>query len=127
MGEDDIVEDKIQHHDFYLTLVRDILQSQKDLVGEDVALKHARKAPLEIDANGDVKNFYGKGEDSLETLIQQFEDVWGKEVAHRKIRRAIEDDVSEQEYERLPEYIRPQEGEPGLLNRVIDSLTGSSS
>jgi len=122
-----MAEDGIDHHDFYLDVFRSIIESQKNLVGEDVALKQARRAPLEIDRNGDINDFYGKGEDSLETLIRQYERVWGKEVAHRRIRSALQGDVSEQEYDRLPEYIRPAEKEPGFLNNVISSLIGSKS
>jgi hypothetical protein len=54
--------------EYYKEAIEDIVEEQKDFLGEELALKQARQAPLNIDSEGKVQDFYGKGEDALEIL-----------------------------------------------------------
>lgn len=120
-------EDGQIEKDFYLDTIRKVVEQQKELLGDDVALMKARQAPLEIDKDNEVKDFYGQGEDTLETLVDQYGEVWGDQVARRKVRRTVKESVPEERYELLPDYLRPREDEEGVLGRVISQLKGSSS
>jgi hypothetical protein len=62
-----------ERKEYYLALIRKIIDEQKELLGEKAALKQARRAPLHIDKDRNVVDFYGNGEKALETL-RQFTD-----------------------------------------------------
>ncbi len=69
-GDDGTGAEEQQGHrkDYYLSIIRDIVEEQKEFLGEKAALKQARRAPLHIDKDGDVVDFYGNGQKALETL-----------------------------------------------------------
>ncbi len=97
MGKfDDLINKKKQ--DYYIDLIERLVDDQKDFLGDEVALKQARKAPLRIDSQGNVEGFYGTGEAALETLrsytenqefylnaikliIDRFKEFAGKKIA----------------------------------------------
>lgn len=60
--------DEENREEYYLETIQHLVDQQKEDIGEEAAIKWARRAPLRIDANGNVQDFYGKGEDALETL-----------------------------------------------------------
>ncbi|MDY6777584.1 MAG: hypothetical protein SVU32_02890 [Candidatus Nanohaloarchaea archaeon] len=66
--DDETEDDGEGRQEYYLDTIRGIVEEQKEFLGEDVAIKQARQAPLIIDADGNVEGFYGKGEDALEIL-----------------------------------------------------------
>ncbi|MDY6789602.1 MAG: hypothetical protein SVV03_06620 [Candidatus Nanohaloarchaea archaeon] len=67
MGKlDDLVEGKKQN--YYMNLIQKMVEDQKEFLGDEIALKQARRAPLQIDENGNVNGFYGSGETALNTL-----------------------------------------------------------
>jgi hypothetical protein len=62
--------DDEERKEYYLSLIRKIVDEQKELLGRKAALKQARRAPLHINKDGDIVDFYGSGEKALETLRQ---------------------------------------------------------
>jgi hypothetical protein len=113
--------------EFYLETIRKVVDQQKELLGKDVALMKARQAPLEIDKDNEVRDFYGRGEDTLKTLVDQYGEVWGDKVARRKVRSTVKESVPEEKYELLPDYLRPSDGEKGIFGSIIDQMRNSSS
>lgn len=116
-----------EHQELYLTVIRDIVDTFKDFLGDKTALAKARKAPLFIDKDGNVSAYYGQGRNALEILVNQFESVLGREVARVKIRAAVRQTVPEDQMELLPERIRPVEHhdeEGNLLNRLLHKVIG---
>lgn len=108
-----------EHQEFYLEVIQRVIDKFEELLGTKVALKYARKAPLQIMPDGEVQAYYGQGRKALETLGKQYEEVWGDEVAYRKIRHALEGEIQESEIKLLPERMQPKEKEGGLLSRLL--------
>lgn len=125
-GEDalETLRDYTEHQEFYLNAIQAIVNQFSDMLGDDVAYKFARKAPLEIMPGGEIQAYYGKGRDALETLVEQFEEIWGEEVAHKKVRNAMESSVEEENYELLPEYMTPSGEDNGVIGQIIKQVTG---
>jgi hypothetical protein len=61
-------EGEEDREEYYLETIRNIVDQQKEALGEEAAIKWARRAPLKINQDGEVVGFYGKGEQALETL-----------------------------------------------------------
>ncbi len=118
-------EELDDNKDFYLSLIRDLVADQEQMLGKQVALQKARAAPLEIDKEGDITDYYGKGENVMETLVSKYGEVWGDEVARRKVRGTVRDNVSEERYELLPDYMIPEDDQKGVLGRILEQVTGS--
>ncbi len=97
------MEDK----EFYLSVIRGIMNKEEKMLGEKVALAKARKAPLEINPGGEINDIYGKGEQAVDILVQQLEDVAGKKVIDSGIQNYIQSEYETEEYDKLPERIRP--------------------
>ncbi len=116
------LRDFTEHQEFYLNAIQSIIEEFSHMLGEDVAYRYARKAPLEILPGGEVQAYYGKGRNALETLVEQYEEVWGEDVAHRKVRNAMKDSVPEEKYELLPEYLTPSEQDKGILGQIVSQL-----
>lgn len=93
--------------DIYRTAIQAIIDSNKKSLGKKVALARARKAPITLSPEGEVKNYYGPGEEVITILSEQFESVWGKVIADKKIRKIIEQNVPKEEYEKFPDKVRP--------------------
>lgn len=93
--------------DIYQTTIQAIIDSNKKSLGKKVAFAKARKAPITLGPEGEVKNYYGEGDEVIKILAQQFEGVWGKAIADNKIRKIIENNVSEEDYEKFPDNLRP--------------------
>lgn len=111
--------------EFYISLIKEIVADQSDMLGEKVAVQKARAAPLEIDKDDEITDYYGKGESVLQTLVAKYEEVWGTEVARRKVRDTVEDNVSEEKYELLPEYMIPEGDQKGVISRILEQLRGT--
>lgn len=96
-ADEDEEEDR---QEYYLSTMQDIVDEQKEFLGEKVAIKQARQAPLKIDAGGEIVDFYGKGMDALEILrsftehqkfylevirrtIKAVENFFGQKVAYK--------------------------------------------
>lgn len=84
-----------EHEDFYITACRAIIERFSELLGDKTALIKARKAPIQISAEGKIVKYYGEGEEALRVLIHQYEDVFGSEVALKKARTAIQPIIDE--------------------------------
>jgi len=97
------MEDK----EFYLSVIRGIMDKEKKMLGEKVALAKARKAPLQINPGGEIDDLYGKGDQAVDILVQQLEDVAGKKVIDSGIQNYIRSEYETDEYDKLPERIRP--------------------
>lgn len=126
-GEDalETLRDYTEHQEFYLNAIQAIIDQFSNMLGEDVGYKFARKAPLEILPGGEVQAYYGKGRNALETLVEQYEEVWGQKVAHNKVQNAMESGVNEENYELLPDYMRPEENGGGFFGQIVNQLKGS--
>lgn len=120
----DMDEELDDDKEFYISLIREIVADQSEMLGEKVAVQKARAAPLEIDKNGEITDYYGKGESVLQTLVGKYEEVWGAEVARRKVRETVEGNVSEEKYELLPEYMVPKDNQKGVISRILEQLKG---
>lgn len=83
----DMGEDSEDRQEYYKDSIEDIVEEQKEFLGPELALKQARQAPLDIDSEGNVKDFYGKGEDALEILRSYTEH---QEFYLEAIRRLVE-------------------------------------
>lgn len=127
MVEDRDEELEQEQKEFYLSFIRDLISEQEEMLGSNVALQKARSAPLEIDKDGNINDFYGRGEDVLETLVKQFGEVWGEDVAHRKVRGTVRNSVSEEKYDLLPEYMIPNQQKKGILGQIVSQIRGSKS
>lgn len=54
--------------EYYLDLMKRIVDEEREALGEETALKWARKTPLKINSDGEITGFYGKGEETVEIL-----------------------------------------------------------
>lgn len=70
MSEEESAEEtgEGERQEYYLDTIQRIVEEQKETLGEEAAIKWARRAPLKIDSDGEVTGFYGTGEQALETL-----------------------------------------------------------
>jgi len=124
MFEHEDMEDK----DFYLSVIRGIIDKEKSMLGGKVALAKARKAPLEISPKGEIDDFYGKGDQTVDILAQQLEDVAGKKVIDSGIRNYIKSEYDQEDYKKLPERLRPgyvpssRESSQGFLSSLKSKL-----
>lgn len=94
---------------FYLHAIQDIYHEFEQFIGAKTALIKARKAPLDIDKDGAIVRYYGRGEVALDTLVDQYASYLGEEAAYSKARRVLEDTVHENDYDRLPDHLKPRE------------------
>lgn len=113
-----------KNHDQYLSIFETVLDSQRQLLGDKVALKYARKTSLEINPDGELTGFYGDGESVLEILVQQYEDVWGEEVADRKIGRELKAELPEEQHHLLTEDLRQVEPRRGAISQLKQKILG---
>ncbi len=97
-------------------LLEAILESQKDFVGEKQALSAARESPLQIDRDGDVKDFYGTEKIAVEILLQRFYERTGGPGLRYTRRYLAQKDLE------LPEDVELPERGPGLLEKIRKSL-----
>ncbi|MFT4868792.1 MAG: hypothetical protein ACI83Q_000402 [Colwellia polaris] len=98
MGEDN-------RQEYYLDVMARIVEKEKEALGEEVALKWARKTPLKINSEDEITGFYGKGEDAVEILRSYTEhqefyleclqktmdavtDLFGEKIGQRYARQA---------------------------------------
>ncbi|MFB6115192.1 MAG: hypothetical protein ABEK04_02785 [Candidatus Nanohalobium sp.] len=108
--------------DEYLQLLRKIVDNQKKLVGKKVALGKARSAPLRINPDHEIEEYYGEGKNAVDLLLQQYEKVWGKDVADKKMQRLVEKELDEEEYNKVPERIRPEAREEDNSKGLVAKL-----
>lgn len=116
------MEDEKANRKVYLKAVNAIISRFEDLLGEKTARKYARKGPVDLDPDGEVEALYGKGEDSLEIVVGQYEKVWGEKVAIKKVRNALNNKLDEEELDVLPERYRQKEEQKSLLNQIMGKL-----
>lgn len=122
MSED---EDKMDEKEFYLNLIREIVDDQRNMIGNKVAMQKARASPLEIDKDDEITGFYGRGENVLNTISDKYGEVWGEKVARRKMRRTVRENVDEEHYELVPDYMVPeQDSGEGIVSRLMTRLRG---
>jgi hypothetical protein len=91
--------------EYYMNVLERIVDREKEELGEQVALKWARKTPLKVNENGEITGFYGKGEDAVEILrnytehqefyleaiqqvVDKFSNIFGQKISYRYARRA---------------------------------------
>ncbi|MFB6076836.1 MAG: hypothetical protein ABEK12_01750 [Candidatus Nanohaloarchaea archaeon] len=110
--------------DRYLDILQHMIDAMAEFVGDKVALKYARQAPLDIDPDGTVNDFYGEGGQAVSILLGKYEDYMGASVADARLRSALRD-LPEDRHDLLPERIRPGQEEDkgdGLLHRFRTML-----
>ncbi len=56
----------------YEQILSEILEAQKEFVGEKQALSAARRSSLELNRDGEIKDFYGSGAVATKVLLQVF-------------------------------------------------------
>lgn len=56
----------------YEEILSEVLEAQKEFVGEKQALLVARKSSLEINRGGEIEDFYGSGAVATKVLLQVF-------------------------------------------------------
>lgn len=116
--------DNGEEHEKYLHIFNIVLDSQKQMLGDKVALKYIRKAPLELDLDDNIVDYYGRGSDVLDILVDQYEDVWGEDVAHRKIGRSLKQELSEDDWDLLTEDIRDVEEKKSAVSQIKNKIFG---
>lgn len=77
-----------------------------DLLGRKTALIKARKAPIQISPEGEIEAFYGEGEQVLNVLIHQYEEVFGSAVARKEAQTALRPVADEEDQEYLPDSLQ---------------------
>jgi hypothetical protein len=116
--------DADHHNGFYLHAIQDIYHEFEHFVGRKTALIKARKAPLDVDKDGTIIRYYGKGEVALETLVDQYATYLGERPAYAKTRKVLAETVHPNEYEKLPDHLRPrQDQDADLLERLEQRLS----
>lgn len=93
--------------EFYIQLMERTIATFSLLLGEKTALIAARKAPITITPDNTITGYYGTGKRAFDVLIQQYESVFGSQMADRKVRNSIRDMVSDDEKDRVPDRVRP--------------------
>lgn len=117
-------EESEEEREKYKNIFDIILETQKKMLGDKVALKYARKTPLEIDMSGELEDFYGEGESVLEIVVGQYEQVWGEEVADRKIGRKLKSELPEEDYDLLTQELLDVEPRKGALTQLKEKVLG---
>ncbi len=91
--------------EYYLDLMKRIVDEEREALGEETALKWARKTPLRINADGEITGFYGKGEETVEILrsytehqefyleclqkiLDKMTDIFGRKIGQKYARQA---------------------------------------
>lgn len=116
------MEEENADREVYLKAVNVIISRFEDLLGEKTARKYARKGPIDLDPDGEVEALYGKGEDSLELVVEQYEKVWGERVAMKKVRTALNRQLDEEELDMIPEIYRQKDEHKSLVNQIMAKL-----
>lgn len=119
-------DDGREHQDFYLDLIQQIIDEMRRFSGEQVALKYARKAPLDIAADGTVEGYYGEGINAVTTLLERYDDYMGEHYTNTRIRR-VTDDLPPDKQDLLPERLQPSastENHYGILERLKRAFYG---
>lgn len=116
--------DNDKEHEKYLHIFNMILESQKQMLGDKVGLKYVRKAPLELDLDDHIVDYYGEGTDVLDILVEQYEEVWGDEVADRKIGRKLKDELDEDDWDLLTDDLRAIEEKQSAVSQIKNKLFG---
>jgi len=97
--------DDENRQEYYLDLMKRIVDEEREVLGEEIALKWARKTPLKINADGEITGFYGKGEETLEVLrsytehqefylnclqsiLDKMTDIFGRKIGQKYARQA---------------------------------------
>lgn len=124
-GEDalETLRDYTEHEEFYLDAIESVIEEMSSFIGDDVGLKYARKAPLQIMPDGEVKAYYGTGRKALTILVENYEDYMGKAVADQKIENAFSN-VEDEKLDLVPEDVRPETSEEqgssgGLISKIF--------
>lgn len=94
----------MREKDVYIEILNLMISKMSNLLGDKIALSCAKRAPLVMDLNGKVENYYGGGETVVDILLKQYENIMG-DVCHCPIQRAIED-VANKYPVKLPERIK---------------------
>lgn len=116
--------DTDQEREKYLNIFNIVLNSQKQMLGDKAALKYIRKTPVELDMDNNIVDYYGKGVDVLDILVDQYEEVWGKEVADRKIGRELKDKLDEEDWDLLTEELREVEKRQSAVSQIKSKIFG---
>lgn len=128
-GEDalETLRNYTEHEEFYLEAIQSVIDSISGFMGDDVGLKFARKAPLQITPDGEVQAYYGTGRKALTILVENYEDYMGDAVADQKITGALSG-VEDEKLDLIPEDVRPQsqEEKESSSGGIIGRLLGSS-
>lgn len=129
-GEDalETLRDYTEHEEFYLEAIQSIIDTVSSFMGEDVGLKFARKAPLQITPDGEVQAYYGTGRKALTILVENYEDYMGKAVADQKIKNALSE-FDDDKRDLVPEDVRPEksDGDEGSSGGIISRIFGSGA
>lgn len=98
------------------------------LFGRKAALQYARQAPLEISPDGTIDTYYGEGKQAIDILLQQYEDVMGKDVTDKHVRNAMRS-LDDSYHDLIPERIRPISPSPEhtMLARIKGFILGSAT
>jgi hypothetical protein len=97
----------MQDEEFYLPIITKIVDKQKTMLGDKVALGRARKAPLTINKDNEIIEFYGDGKQAIDILVQKYEEFAGEKVIDSSVRNVVKSEADPEDYEKLPERTRP--------------------
>lgn len=118
----------MQDEEFYLPIIKKIVDKQKAMLGDKVALGRARKAPLTINRNNNVEEFFGDGQQAVNILVNQYEEFAGPKVIDSNVQNVVKSEVDPEDYDKLPERVRPgftpekSENGKGLLSSIKSKL-----
>jgi hypothetical protein len=87
----------------YIKILDKIVKSMVDFIGSRIALTATRKAPVKIDLEGNVVDYWGEGEVVVDILLKQYEIIMG-DACHPPIKKAIKP-IIEKTPVKLPERI----------------------
>lgn len=100
----------------YDKIVEEILEAQKQFVGEKQAISVARRSSLELDQEGQIKDYYGSGEVATKVLLQVFYRQTGQAGINFTKRylnsRGLE----------IPENVEIPSRDPGVIQQIREKF-----
>lgn len=103
----------------YKQILSEVLEAQKEFVGEKQALLVARKSSLEINRDGEIEDFYGSGEVATKVLLQVFYRHTGQ-AGLNFTRRYLHKRGLE-----IPEEVEMPSRREGVLERMKEVISSS--
>lgn len=105
----------------YLKLLSEILEAQKEFIGEKQALSVARKSSLQLGQDGEIEDYYGSGEVATKVLLQVFYQQTGQ-AGLNYTKRYLHSRGME-----IPEEVETPTRSKGLIDQLLEKAKSLKS